>query len=86
MSDKNYVLIPLPDGTESMTRVMLKGGAYEGIVYQYGKVDFDPRAENLKIFFEYEVFVNPSKIDTESKAFRDVIFEILVELIEKACS
>lgn len=83
---KNYVLLPLPEGTESMTRIMLKGDPYEGVVFQFGKVDFDPRAETLKIFFTFEVFINPNNVDVEAKQFKDILFEILIELIEKSCA
>lgn len=83
---KKYVLLPLPEGVQSMTRVMLKGDPYEGVIFQFGKVDFDPRAESLKIFFEYEVFVNPNNVDTETTQFKDELFNILVELIEKSCA
>lgn len=83
---KNYVMLPLPEGVESMTRIMLKGDPYEGVIYQYGAVDIDERADSLKLFFEYEIFANPNGVDTECKAFRDILFEILVEVIDKACT
>ncbi len=79
---KEYILLPLPTGVESMSRVFLKG-KYEGVVYQYGKVTFNEEGDTLRIAFEYQVFSNPDNVNTEDAAFRDHIGKILGELIEK---
>jgi len=84
MAEK-YVMLPLPDGIESMTKVMLKGDPYEGIIYQYGLVKPTLTDDGVNVSFQYEVFENPSKIDTDTKEFRDLIFEILLEIVQKAC-
>lgn len=86
MAKVKYSYLPLPDGVDSMTQIMLGDGPYEGVVYQYGQVTPTVRGDSLHIDFQYEVFKNPDKIDTESKQFRDVLFEILLEVIEKACA
>ena len=78
-----YAMIPLPEGIESMTRIILKVEPWDGVVFQFGKVSFD-EAE-IKLYFEYQVFNNPNGVDTNSREFRDLLFEILVEVMELAC-
>jgi len=66
---KNYVTVQ--NRTTGHDAIKLTDGAYEGIIYQYGKVSFDEDEVNdkLKIHFEYEVLDYNDKIITDMKPF-----------------
>ena len=69
------------------------GGKYAGVVWNYRDVKFpmysdeglmiDPeRAEEIPLTFEYAVLYNPTDEDLESDEFRNVIGDILLDVID----
>jgi hypothetical protein len=65
--------------------IKLTEGAYEGIIYTYGKVSFDPNEENdtLHLKFEYEILENADRGMTDMKPFEKYIGDILEELLHQ---
>jgi len=65
--------------------IKLTEGAFEGIIYTYGKVSFDPDEKNDKLHlkFEYEILENGDKGMTDMKPFEAYIGDILQELLHQ---
>lgn len=83
MSNLPYVV--LENKHNGMHAIKLTEGAFEGIIYTYGKVSFDEDEENdtVRIAFEYEIIDNASKGMTDMKPFENYIGKILEELIHQ---
>jgi hypothetical protein len=65
-------------GDENFHHILLKK-KFEGIEYQYGEVQLIEENDTLRVKFEFEVFANPKKIDTSTRAFNDHLGRILME-------
>jgi hypothetical protein len=65
--------------------IKLTEGAYEGIIYTYGKVNLEPNEENdtLHLKFEYEILENADRGMTDMKPFENYIGDILEELLHQ---
>jgi len=65
--------------------IKLTEGAFEGIIYAYGKVSFDPDEKNdsLHLKFEYEILDRGDKGMTDMKPFESYIGDILQELLHQ---
>jgi len=65
--------------------IKLTEGAFEGIIYTYGKVSFDPDEKNdsLHLKFEYEILEDGDKGMTDMKPFEAYIGDILQELLHQ---
>lgn len=65
--------------------IKLTEGAYEGIIYTYGKVSFEEDEQNDKLHlkFEYELLDNADKGITDMKLFESYIGDILEELLHQ---
>jgi hypothetical protein len=65
--------------------IKLTDGAYEGIIYQYGKVGFEEDEVNdkLRIHFDYEILEYNNKVITDMKPFEKYIGDILQDLIHE---
>lgn len=63
--------------------IKLTEGAFEGIIYTYGKVELKEDEENKRVnlAFEYEIIDNANKGLTDKKPFEQYIGGILEELI-----
>ena len=72
---RNYVTVQNRNGHDA---IKLTEGAFEGIIYQYGKVGFeeDEANDTLKISFEYEVLDYNDKVITDMKPFDKYFFQI----------
>lgn len=75
MEEDNYQIIDM--GTENFHRIKLTKKPYKDIVFQFGSVQLIEENECLRMKFEYEVFENPNKANTENRAFNDYIGRIL---------
>jgi hypothetical protein len=57
----------------------LISGPYEGIIFSYGKVDFNEQDDTCKMHFEYDVHENPMVYD--QKEFENYLGDLLVFII-----
>jgi hypothetical protein len=83
MSNLRYVVVESKqDGFQA---IKLTEGAFEGIVYTYGKVRIDEDEEQGKAYirFEYEILDHNDKGLTDPKPFERYIGDILQELIHQ---
>jgi len=63
--------------------IKLTEGAFEGIIYTYGKVSFDEQDDTLHLKFEYEILDSADKGMTDMKPFEAYIGDILQELLHQ---
>jgi hypothetical protein len=81
---KRYVFVQREE--DDFTCIKIVEGKFEGVVYKYGKVGF-AHTENpdgtLPMKFDYDIMVNPNKVDVDSQEFIDFIGDILMEQLEK---
>jgi hypothetical protein len=63
----------------------LTEGAFEGIIYTYGKVTFDEDEANDKVYirFEYDILDQAGKGLTDKAPFEKYIGDILTEMIHR---
>jgi hypothetical protein len=83
MSDSRFIVVQSKhDGLQA---IKLTEGAFEGIIYTYGKVDFDEDEENdmLHLRFEYDIIDYNNKGLTDKAPFEQYIGDILQELIHE---
>ena len=75
--------VVLENKHDSLQAIKLTEEPYEGIIYSYGKVSFDPNEDtgHLKINFEYEVHDYNDKQLSDKQPFEKYIGDILQELI-----
>ena len=68
-----------------MDAIKLLDEPFSGIIFTYGRVEFDEDGANasLKIKFEYEILDKNSKDFTDPKPFEQYIGDLLQELIHK---
>ena len=61
-------------------------GQYEGIIYKYNKVAFEPQpleSGDIPLRFTYDIMKNTNKEHVESLDFRNYIGDILVEVVQE---
>ena len=66
--------------------VRLLEGDYNGVIYKYDKVAFEPKpldSGDIPLRFTYDIMVNPKKVDVESMDFKNYIGDILIEIVEQ---
>ena len=83
MSNPRYVVVESRhDGLEA---IKLTEGAFEGIIYTYGRVTFDEDEANDKIHlrFDYEILDYNDRGLTDKAPFEQYIGDILQELIHE---
>jgi hypothetical protein len=70
---------------DGLLAIQLTEGAYDGIIYTYGKVDIEEDDANDKIHlkFEYEILDMNNKGLTDMAPFEQYIGKILEELIHQ---
>ena len=63
----------------------IEDGQYKDVIYTYGKVSpiEDKESDKLRLKFEYNIHENPTKCNTDSGDFIDVIGDILAIEVEK---
>jgi hypothetical protein len=83
MSD-NLPVIVMQNRHNDMQALKLTEEPYKGIMYVYGKVDFDADEENdiAHLKFDYEIIDNANK-EYDAKEFEAYIGKILEELIHQ---
>lgn len=83
MSKYNFSV--LENKHNGMHAIKLTDGPFEGIIYTYGKVEFDEDESNDRVHlkFEYEVIDYANKGLTDMKPFETYIGKILEELIHQ---
>jgi hypothetical protein len=71
--------------TSELTGFKIEEGQYQGVIYTYGKVSpiEDKENDKLRLKFEYNVYENPNKCNTDSHDFINVIGDILAIEVEK---
>jgi hypothetical protein len=70
---------------DGLQALQLTEGAFEGIIYTYGKVEFDEDEANdtVNLKFEYEILDYADKGLTDKVPFEQYIGKILEELIHQ---
>lgn len=83
MSNPRYVVVESKQ--DGLQAIKLTAGAFEGIIYTYGKVSFDEDEANDKInlHFEYDILDYNDKGLTDKAPFEQYIGDILQELIHE---
>ena len=66
-----------------LTGFKIEDGKYKDVVYTYGKVSPIEESDKLRLKFEYNVHENPTKQNTDSGDFINVIGDILAIEVEK---
>jgi hypothetical protein len=81
----NLPIVVMESKSTGLQAIKLTEGAFEGIVYTYGKVEFgeDDQNDKVSIKFEYEILDYADKGLTDKKPFEQYIGDILVELIHQ---
>ena len=73
-----------PAKDPSAVHVELLGGPYKGTIFQYGKVKFEEKDENVYLLFGYDVIEStvskPKKLEKDSD-FKNHIGDLLVEIM-----
>ena len=83
--DKNKYVFVQRD-IDDFSCIKLTSGKFSDIIYTYGKVKFADKENSegqLPSQFNYDVQKNPNNKDTESEEFRNVIGDILIEVMEE---
>jgi hypothetical protein len=83
MSNPRYTVVE--SKRDGLQAIKLTEGAFEGIIYTYGKVTFDEDEANDKIHlrFEYDILDYNNKGLTDKAPFEQYIGDILQELIHE---
>jgi hypothetical protein len=83
MSNPRYVVVQSKQ--DGLQAIKLTEGAFEGIIYTYGKVSFDEDEANDKVHlhFEYDILDYNDKGLTDKAPFEQYIGDILQELIHE---
>ena len=83
-NNKRYAFAQRQGDDFSCIKIM--DGQYEGIIYKYNKVAFEPKpleSGDIPLRFTYDIMLNPKKVDVESEDFKNYIGDILVEIVEQ---
>jgi len=84
MDKNNYVFVQ--KDTDDFSCIKITEGEYKDIIYTYGQVKFaseENEQGRLPLKFTYDIQRNPNNKDTESIEFRNMIGDILIEVMEK---
>ena len=81
----NLPIVTVKSKTDGLEAIKLTEGAFEGIIYTYGKVEFEEDEENdtVRLKFDYEIHDYNNKTITDKAPFETYIGDILQELIHK---
>jgi hypothetical protein len=60
--------------------IKLTESPYSGIIFNYGKVDFDEQSEHLKLHFEYDI-IDDAGVDYVKEELEQYLGDMLVEFI-----
>jgi len=61
--------------------VIMTEGKYEGLRFQYGRISFDEKEDNMCLTFDYNIIDNPNNIK-EDKELVDAMGNILMDVIQ----
>tara|TARA_R100000234_G_scaffold90420_1_gene58697 strand:- start:3669 stop:3974 length:306 start_codon:yes stop_codon:yes gene_type:complete len=61
--------------------IRIDEGKYKDVILNYGKVGFDEREGECRLYFDYFVLENEEAVE-DNDDFKEVIGDILVELLE----
>lgn len=82
IQDDEYEIIDM--GEENFHHILLtKESPFPGIVFQFGVVKFLEEEYQLRVKFDYEIFDNPSGLDTKTDKFVTYIGNILVNNLDE---
>ena len=82
--NRRYAFVTKKDEDFSCIKIM--DGEYEGVIYKYDKVAFEPKpleSGDIPLRFTYDIMTNPNNEDVESLDFRNYIGDILVEVVQE---
>lgn len=80
--DEDYDIID--QGEENFHRIVLNPGSpYVGVIFQFGEVKLLEENDQLRVRFQFEVFENPQKFNTETEEFKAYIGSILMTNLEE---
>lgn len=85
MKNDDLPIKVVESSTTGLQALKLTEGAYEGIIYTYGKVEFDEDEANDKVYikFEYDILDQAGKGLTDKAPFEKYIGDILTEMIHR---
>lgn len=82
MSKDVYEIVEM--GGDNFNHIKLGSGSpYIDTTFQFGAVKLTEEDGHLRVAFEYEVFSNKNKYNTDTQEFKHHIGEILVSNLEK---
>ena len=68
-------------GKDKNLPIRITEGKYEGLVYRYGKINFEEDGEFLRCNFDYDIIANPNGI-TEDQDLINFLGEIVIDVLE----
>jgi len=68
-------------GIDENIPIRITEGKYKGLVYRYGRINFEEEGEMLRCNFDYDLLVKPDDI-VEDQALVDFLGEIVVDVLE----
>lgn len=82
VDDNEYEIID--KGDENFHQIRLnESSPFPDVVFQFGEVQLREENDQLRVKFDYEVFDNPNKMNTESEKFVNYIGDILMTNLEE---
>jgi len=74
-----YEFVERPN--EDFTALRLLNGNFADVIFVFGKVAFENKDINAKMYFTYQILDNPRNIDTNNQEFYDEIGQILHKIL-----
>jgi hypothetical protein len=62
--------------------IQIEEGKYKGVIYNYGKVQFNGEVDPPSMNFQYKILKSPPDV-VEDSDFNDILGDILVDIIEE---
>lgn len=82
IQDEDYEIVD--NGEDQFHQIHLKATSpYSDVIFQFGEVKLLEENDHLRVKFEYEVFQNPKRFNTNSEQFREYIGHILMTNLEE---
>ncbi len=78
----------IKDGKEDEFQKILTSSScrYPSVLFQVGEVKLKEENDSLRVIYEYEIFDNPNRLDTESQGFKDFVGNIVMNNLEDILS
>jgi hypothetical protein len=85
MDKKTFNYVTVQNKSNGMDAIKLLDEPFSGIIFTYGRVEFDVDEANdrLKLKFEYEILEQAGKAFSDNGPFEQYIGDLLQELIHR---